>query len=73
MSKKTKIPWTEPQIVNMEQLATTLGACGAGTSAATGGCDAGSSALGDGGGGQFKCSAGTTAGKNQCNSGSTQT
>ena len=39
MSKKMKIKWVEPRIVNMESLPTTLGLCGNGTSAAGDGTD----------------------------------
>ncbi len=56
MSGKIRIKWTEPRIVNLEQLPATLGACSDGASAA-----------GDGTGppGQLKCKSGGTAGS-QC-------
>ena len=60
MSKKLKIKWVEPRVVNLEQLPTSLGACSDGNTAATGG----------GPPGQQQCKNGGTANK-QCKTGGT--
>ena len=57
MSKEKRIKWVEPRIVNMEQLPTTLGACGAGTSAGSEGTSP-----------SFQCRAGGSANQ-QCSTG----
>jgi hypothetical protein len=59
MSKEKLIKWVEPRIVNMEQLPTTLGACGAGSSAG-----------GDGTNPSFQCRSGGRANQ-QCKTGTT--
>ncbi len=62
MSKEKRIKWVEPRIVNMEQLPTTLGACGAGLSAGSEGTSP-SFQCRSGGSANQQCSTGTAVKK----------
>jgi len=61
MNTNNRKKWVQPQLVSLEQLPETLGAC-----------NAGNSAYGDGSGppGQLQCKSGGTAG-HKCKTGST--
>ena len=61
MSKKMKIKWVEPRIVNMELLPTTLGAC----------ADGGTAGSEGGPPGLLKCETGGVPARGQCKIGNT--
>ncbi len=68
MSKNKKIKWVAPQIVNLEHLPTTLGACGSGSSAIN---DGGKLQCKTGGIAGGKCKAGSTVLRRKCKAGGT--